>query len=251
MEKKSHAPKIMSCSQKEGGLKRQSLLLKMSCRYCKKELSDDQKYYFLRGKSQGFCSILCAQLFREYETPEKRINLLSKSCIVCGCKFELAYRKDKKKVCSLPCAGRLASVRMTNNNPMFNEGTKRAVSDTLKRMKHRPSIAGGNGRGLTVPQKYLFEALLCFDESFKCEYVFATKTKEARVPSHYKIDIASPSLMIAVEVDGTSHKSLKIKQCDEKKNQFLASKGWKVFRFWNKEVMQNTIECAKTVMSMI
>jgi very-short-patch-repair endonuclease len=50
-----------------------------------------------------------------------------------------------------------------------------------------------------------------FNPLFVCEYIF--KTKEFNInkvyPTHYKIDIALEGLMVAIEIDGSSHNSKK------------------------------------------
>jgi len=117
-------------------------------------------------------------------------------------------------------------------NPMESLETRRKVSSILKAMKHEPSERGGNGHGLTVPQKILMDAL---GENWIAEYALSLGKKTPGYPTCYKVDLANPGLKVAIEVDGASHHSRKAQ--DEKKDQKLASLGWKVLRFWNKEIL--------------
>src|SRR6056297_3449956 len=124
--------------------------------------------------------------------------------------------------------------------------------NTLKKIKHKPYIQGGNGRGATIPQLSLYNELIKKDDSFQMEYIEKTGKlrKIYKAPYHYKIDIASPIHKIAIEVDGLSHLALKTKECDERKTKLLNSKGWKVLRLSNKQIQEDLTSCVRMVMSM-
>jgi very-short-patch-repair endonuclease len=78
----------------------------------------------------------------------------------------------------------------------------------------------------TVPQKILFDAL-------------RGATMEFKIPKigKMKIDIAIPSLKLAIEVDGLSHTKRGQKEKDAKKEQALKARGWTLLRFWNAEIL--------------
>ena len=71
------------------------------------------------------------------------------------------------------------------------------------------------------------------------------------LPNHYKVDLAIPEKKIAIEVDGSSHKTKKWKFLDKRKTEVLNSLGWKVLRFWNEEVDKDPTKCIDTVLSTI
>lgn len=145
-----------------------------------------------------------------------------------------------------------ASARMKANNPMSNPEIREKMSKTLKRIGHRPVIRGGNGKGMTKPQAKLMNALTEMNPA--SEFVVRTKVKkinEEHLPLHYKIDIALPEYMIAIEVDGGSHCQLARKEQDRKKENFLESAGWTVLRFTNREVLEDVEKCKEMVMSTI
>ena len=82
------------------------------------------------------------------------------------------------------------------------------------------------------------------------EVIIRTKMgRGSGYPTHYKLDIANPDFMMAVEVDGPSHSSLERKAQDAKKDRFLRSLGWTVLRFTNQEVMDDLGGCVRTVLS--
>lgn len=147
---------------------------------------------------------------------------------------------------------KVASARMKANNPMSNPETREKMSKTLKRIGHRPVIRGGNGKGMTKPQAKLMNALTEMNPA--SEFVIKTKVKkinEEHLPTHYKIDIAIPEYMIAIEVDGGIHCQLTRKEQDKKKANFLESAGWTVLRFTNREVLNDVEKCKEIVMSTI
>jgi hypothetical protein len=138
------------------------------------------------------------------------------------------------------------SKHMKQNNPMHKKSVRDKVSATLKAMGWGPRIQGGNGRGLTEPQRRLAEAL-----GWPTEFTISTNVRNHVYPSCYKVDIANPQLMVAIEVDGNSHGALERKRQDRKKEALLTGLGWKVLRFKNREVMEDLDRCVQTVMSTI
>jgi very-short-patch-repair endonuclease len=75
------------------------------------------------------------------------------------------------------------------------------------------------------------------------EYVIETKMVRGMLPSlpnSYKVDLADPSVKLAIEVDGASHKTRKWKFLDRRKTQVLEALGWFVLRFWNESVLEDT-----------
>jgi very-short-patch-repair endonuclease len=55
----------------------------------------------------------------------------------------------------------------------------------------------------------------------------------------YIIDFCSPKAKLIIELDGSQH--LEQEDYDEERTEYLASRGYKVIRFWNNDVM-NIIE---------
>lgn len=108
---------------------------------------------------------------------------------------------------------------------------------------------GGNGRGLTIPQQVLLEAL---GDGWQAEYPVRTgKKRNSGFPSSYKLDIANLELKIGVEVDGHSHNNSERKAQDIKKDTLLKSLGWQVLRFKNVEAVQNASEIAAQILQSI
>jgi hypothetical protein len=103
------------------------------------------------------------------------------------------------------------------------------------------NIRGGNGTGLTIPQQVLLDEL---GEGWIAEYAIPTKVKKGLgYPTAYKVDIANPDRMIAIEVDGGRHNMRK--EQDKKKEEFLQSIGWKVYRYSNSFAFSNAEKIAQ------
>jgi very-short-patch-repair endonuclease len=62
---------------------------------------------------------------------------------------------------------------------------------------------------------------------------------------HFIVDFCAPRKKLIIEVDGSQH--LEQEEYDNERTAFLESKGYRVLRFWNKDVLKNT----ENVMNMI
>lgn len=54
---------------------------------------------------------------------------------------------------------------------------------------------------------------------------------------NYIVDFATPRKKLIIELDGSQH--LEQKEYDQERTAFLNSKGYKILRFWNNDVMNN------------
>lgn len=195
----------------------------------------------------------------------------SVACSECGGKVIFrnrdqwqTFRKKGRAFCSLACVSKChsressermartnrvhASTRMLRNNPMHQDASREKMKGTLRAIGHRPSVRGGNGKGMTVPQATFLAAL---GDEWTVEFVVLTGAKRGSGMAYcYKIDIAQPGLKIAIEVDGRGHNG-KRKDLDRKKDDFLISAGWSVLRFTNAAVLNSLTTCVQAVSSLI
>ncbi|HEX4635977.1 MAG TPA: endonuclease domain-containing protein [Rhizomicrobium sp.] len=63
----------------------------------------------------------------------------------------------------------------------------------------------------------------------------------------YIADFFCPSAKLIVELDGSQHGADKIAAYDEERTRFLESKGYRVIRFWNIEVMKDRDSVAEAI----
>ena len=71
------------------------------------------------------------------------------------------------------------------------------------------------------------------------------------LPNCYKVDLACTKRLLAVEVDGSTHRSQLALERDMKKTKALSLLGWSVLRFSNHEVMENTASVVETIQSFM
>lgn len=165
-----------------------------------------------------------------------------------------AWTPERRAIASRTMAEtnrKYASERMKRNNPMAKDDIREKMSRTLQQIHHHPKIQGGNGRGLTIPQKSLLDELTKRGLTPIPEYVIPTRMRPLGYPTHYKIDLALPELKIAIEIDGGSHGSLKVQEADRRKTAFLTGCGWHVLRFTNQQAEVHTEECALEILFTI
>ena len=177
----------------------------MKCKNCDNQLTKEQT---------KFCTFSCQM---KYWWRENRDHMLAG-----------ANHPNKRKE---------SSDRMKKKNPMWMKGIKEKSMATNKRLGTKPTIRGGNGQEMPLAQRTLLAAL---GKGWYAEHSVPTKLRgksKIKYPTCYKIDIANPKKMIAIEVDGGSHDTLVRKQQDKKKDDFLKSRGWVVWRFKNNYVM--------------
>ena len=127
--------------------------------------------------------------------------------------------------------------RIRQLRPTSDASVRRKISQRLKELGHRPKVRGGNGTGLTVPQKQLLDIL---GDGWLPEFVVLTKKRADGYPPCYKIDIAHPKRKIAIEVDGPTHFAIRVQKADKRKEMFLLDQGWIVLRFLNKQILDWT-----------
>lgn len=183
------------------------------CTWCGREIASPSKSQMdgFRRRGRAYCSKSCGDSFRRVVSSQtmRNTNL------------------------------RLASERMKDRNPMRNLASREKMRKSLE--GKTPTVRMGNGAGLTKPQAMLLSKLSRYAPV--PEYPVPTDGRDG-LPTCYKIDIAIPGIKFAIEVDGASHRAIKRKLEDEKKDTFLRSIGWEVTRIKNEEVLNCTSMCA-------
>jgi hypothetical protein len=190
----------------------------------------------VKSRRKQFCSTTCAAFYRN-SLPHIQEQKRQYGKAILAEAGRRANDQEKNRQAS--------SERMKLNNPMSNPETVQKMAHSLQ---GRTFLArGGNGK-LTEPQKKLCQALSLPEEFM--EWVVLTLPVQGQFPSlpnHYKVDIAIPHLKLAIEVDGSSHKTRKWQFLDKRKTLVLEALGWKVLRFTNEQVMQELASVTRQV----
>lgn len=188
----------------------------------------------------------CGRRFKPKTKPLARF-----CCQRCSTRFWMRFPEHRKKIFTVDRNAKCGAARKAFLNsgspeaqrqiecirrltPSVSPIVQRKISAALKSKRHKPPIQGGNGKATPIPQSRLHTVL---GPEWELEHVVRTKIKEPGVPYCYKIDIANPTKMIAIEVDGPSHSSLRAQDKDRRKTQILTSFGWKVLRFSNSQIL--------------
>ncbi len=203
------------------------------CAFCQKDFVQKRKP---KKEHQGrFCGTSCSAKWRMTQ-PEIRKKIYTQENIE---KTASKLRGRKRPQCA---------ERMRLHNPMWKEGVKEKVRSSLLAKGPdgwKPSIRCGNGYGPTGPEQVLLMLL----HGVKWNIPVQTKKgKGSGYPTVYKIDLGFPELKLGIEVDGQSHNSLARQAQDKKKDDFLHSLGWRVLRFKNKDILEDTQKIISTIL---
>lgn len=114
---------------------------------------------------------------------------------------------------------------------MWSQAARQRMRRTLRRIGHQPIRRGGNGKLLPIPQLVLLHGL---GPGWEAEYVVTTGIPPGNgIPRHYKLDLANPQMRMAIEMDGVTHQSHRVRSADLRKLMFLVERGWSVLRLSN------------------
>lgn len=153
-------------------------------------------------------------------------------------------RQNLLTVRSRPEVREALSTHLAETNPLATPQVRARAQETL-RSRGWAHLTGGNGTPLPEPQQRLLQQL---SPAWVPEFVIRTKgCPYPSLPNHYKVDLALPDKLLAVEADGQSHLSKQRKLLDEKKDRVLTYFGWTVLRFNNRVILSDTTECARII----
>lgn len=182
---------------------------------------------------------------------------MERKCECCGAALPLGI-DPRTRFCN-----RYECKILGRRKPVYSEATRRKRSEQMKDLNRRPDVQAKliafrasdrcpirqpenrqkrleQQRALgfpnlkydgapTIPQKLLFDALSGATMEFSLPKSGKTKA--------FRLDIAIPSLKLAIEVDGLSHTKQKERNRDLRKEGILKDQGWALLRFRNAEVL--------------
>src|ERR1700733_9755934 len=130
---------------------------------------------------------------------------------------------------------RASVIMVVRPSPRLRRGGGRGGGATMTERKQRPvdrriPRARTLRHTATETEKGLWEQLR--QPPFK-EYHFR---RQATIGPYFA-DFASHQLCVFIEVDGGQHS---LSASDETRTQYLEAKGYRVVRFWNNDVLENT-----------
>ena len=66
---------------------------------------------------------------------------------------------------------------------------------------------------------------------------------------NYIVDFCAPRRKLIIELDGSQH--LEQKEYDEKRTRYLESRGYRVLRFWNNDVLNKIDDVLKVIWNIL
>ena len=238
-------------------------LATLTCQQCGKEFKN-------RNKNTKFCSIQC-------NGKHNTKPLIIKHCEYCGKDFTTTNGNKSGRFCNKSCSAmwriktlgippkseatikRLSDSmkksweddkfreavhkRMTENNPSSNIETNRKIQETKRKNNSYSNNFTKSGNGKISPTELLVYDFM-LENNFIYNYAIPTKLARLKYPedkfsNNYKPDYFNLDLMLAVELDGETHKYTK--EIDNKKEKCLNCLGVRVVRF-NNDFINNNLE---------
>lgn len=153
---------------------------------------------------------------------------------VTNCKMQPNYEKIKKE--------RAKKQSEYRTGKKLSDETKNKISKArIKYLKENPD---------KVPYKINHSSNVSYPEQVILKYL-----KEYKILgwvhqlqfSIYQIDFAFPEYKLAVEIDGHTHTTEKVKKIDNRRDKYLESKGWRTLRITTKEVRNDVYECINII----
>lgn len=196
------------------------------CQRCgKKFLVDWRKYKGRRNHNPipPFCSITCSNSkIHTDQTKNKISNTLKQkhpehtssiiTCKCCGVKKEFPYKLRKRQFCSNSC-----TIKYNWTIPKYRKARVAFINKRIKDGLHK-----GWPHRNKFYKSYAEEFFSNVLDGRKIKYIFNKKE------GMYFIDFAIDNKKIALEIDGSQHRYRV--GSDKKKDKFLKSRGWKVYR---------------------
>ena len=129
---------------------------------------------------------------------------------------------------------------------ILSDETKKKISDSrIKYLKEHPDKVPyrlNHSSKMSYPEKVFQNALISTGIT-GWEYNFQNGI--------YSYDFAFEKQKIDIEIDGGTHLTDKVKQIDERRDEFSRQQGWIVVRFTAKEVKDDVIKCIEKVKKIL
>jgi very-short-patch-repair endonuclease len=81
----------------------------------------------------------------------------------------------------------------------------------------------------------------------KAKQLEGTKFRRQEPIGNYIVDFVAFENRLVIEIDGGQHAAVDEKEQDRLRDEWLASQGFRVLRFWNNDVLQNLEGVLETI----
>ena len=123
-------------------------------------------------------------------------------------------------------------LRLNSSSPCKGEERRGSAASRFSRKPEATARARRLRRDATKAEKKLWYAL-------QRGQVAGFNFRRQHPLGNYIVDFYCPAIRLAIEVDGGQHNEHRHQADDERRSQWLRSKGVTVLRFWNNDVLGN------------
>ena len=204
---------------------------------------------------QRFCSPSCASKWR-LKQPEYRAKFYTEARSKKLSAYKRKWWKD-----NLGLAQQMSEwMRGLNSDPKVRAKNVQELRKKFKDPEFRQRLSEiAKERGADWSVRYSEDMGPTKPESVLLEMTkpdgrwnFVVKTQGLLPGIHYyKVDVALPSIKLAIEADGPSHQTTRAEISDPKKTKVLEDLGWKVVRFSNRQILEHSQEVETELRSII
>jgi very-short-patch-repair endonuclease len=113
-------------------------------------------------------------------------------------------------------------------------------ADSARRKIHKRPLAKLLRANATDAERILWSVL-------RGKQLAALRLRRQQPIGPYIADFFCPSAKLVVELDGSQHRMDKVAASDEERSRFLESRGYRVLRFWNVDVMKERDSVAEAI----
>lgn len=220
------------------------------CAKCGKEFT--QRRGELAGK---YCSRLCSD--SADKGASRRLPRIEKVCPHCGKTF-LTLPYNETTCCSRLCAARhKAKTQVGANHPLYKPKVAMACEVCGKVRQVKPSLVSRFRSCSQRCNAYLAQKSYPRISTIEVAMLAALKDKGYAPEGQFSvvpfwIDIAFPSVKLAIECDGDYwHGNKRQQSKDRQKDHYLRRRGWHVLRLTETEIKTNIDECVAKVASFL
>jgi very-short-patch-repair endonuclease len=208
-----------------------------SCEVCGSEFEVIRDSENEKQRNKTTCSRACADKKHSLymQSRPAQVEKISIKCEQCGASFVVYPSLAHVQFCSYECAR--ANRRGKTYLELYGAERELEVKQKLASARSRQSQ-----NFMTRPVLTLLSSLIPLLGEPEIEYQIGV----------YTVDICYPSLYVVIEVDGNYWHNFPFGLArDKRKTQFLEELGWKVFRYWEKDILSDPVAIATEIKEKI
>lgn len=221
-----------------------------NCDYCNR-LFRPLRLKKEKGNRTGrFCSTTCAG---RWAAENKSLALTAtKKCQGCGASMKRVH--FNRLFCSVKCRNQPKVLPCEQCGRSFTStqvapGKPRSRFCGVSCRKNWSGRWSARRRIIPTPEEMTIWKM--FPDSILRHHIRTEIRKTNNARRWYQIDVAFPEIKLGVEIDGGVHRIPANMEKDRIRTKYLEAHGWTVLRFWNHEVIKDSMKVKRAIQSTI